>query len=327
MKRITCVFLIVLLPVLGQTASALESFDVSSFSTDLSIGYRSDELKWSVAGNRAGSNPNILSELSWEDVKSLELSAQNKLVFDRVPYLERQSQLLVDLSIGKILSGDVRDSDYAADNRSNEWSRSDNQADEGFLFALSGSWGPCFEIEPVRGLTITPLVGYAFDMQALSMTDGEQVVSEPSLKPARFSDPPSVGPIPQLDSDYTAYWYGPWIGGRADFQLGDKLDLSLNLQYHIVEFFAQADWNLRSEFEHPVSFEHEADGRGIVCNLKAGYQFSPVLSLLVNLNIQEWSTDAGSDRTYLADGTVSTSKLNEVEWSSFALTSGIRYLF
>ena len=41
-----------------------------TFETEFvfSAGYRKDELDWNIAGNINGNNPNILSELTWEDL-------------------------------------------------------------------------------------------------------------------------------------------------------------------------------------------------------------------------------------------------------------------
>lgn len=309
-------------------SSALASEGVvEGAGVELTAGYRSDQLEWNISGDRGGNNPNILSELVWKDLETFQLCSKGWIEIDKIPYLGKKSTFLANLSIGKILDGDVRDSDYADDNRTNEWSRSVNRADSGFVIDISGAWGPRIEIEQIKGLVLTPVVGYGFNMQALSMTDGVQVVSEPSITPSRFDSPHPIGPIAGLDSSYTAYWYGPWLGLNATYQFNNKIDLTVGFEYHIVELFAQADWNLRPEFYHPVSFEHEADGTGIVWNLKGEYSVDDRWSVLLSGQIQSWKTESGIDRTYLADGTVGLSRLNGVEWESYELVSGIQYRF
>ena len=47
----------------------------------LSAGYRQDDLDWSIAGNDNGENPNILSELTWEDVESYQVKLQGSAVW------------------------------------------------------------------------------------------------------------------------------------------------------------------------------------------------------------------------------------------------------
>ncbi|MEJ2724057.1 MAG: hypothetical protein P8175_05315, partial [Deltaproteobacteria bacterium] len=50
-------------------------------------------------------------------------------------------------------------------------------------------------------------------------------------------------------------------------------------------------------------------------------------SVSLTANYQDWSTDAGLDRLYYADGTVSETRLNEVNWKSYAVLAGITYRF
>jgi hypothetical protein len=168
-------------------------------------------------------------------------------------------------------------------------------------------------------------------MQALSMTSGQQTFSDNAVRTTFFGPdaelPPEVGPIPGLDSTYTAYWYGPWLGMQADYAFNEKISLTTGLQVHFVEFYAQADWNLRSRFAHPVSFEHEAEGTGVVWNFKGFYRLNEQWSALLNANIQNWEADDGTDRTFFSDGGVGRSQLNEVKWESYALMTGVQYRF
>jgi len=318
---------IVVFIVTSSSALASENFAIRGSGIDITAGYRSDQLEWNISGDRGGNNPNILSKLNWKDIETFQLRSNGWIESESIPYIKKKTVFLASLSIGKILDGDVRDSDYADDNRTDEWSRSVNKADSGFVIDLSGAWGPQFEIEKIKGLVLTPVVGYGFNMQALSMTDGVQVVSEPSLTPSRFDSPHPRGPISGLDSSYTAYWYGPWLGLNALYEFNDKIDLSVGFEYHMVELFAQADWNLRPEFDHPVSFEHEADGIGIVWTFQSEYRVDDRWSVMLSGRIQNWETESGTDRTYLADGTVGLSRLNGVEWESYELLSGLQYRF
>lgn len=305
---------------------AFDAIKIESSGVDMGFGYRSDQLDWSISGDISGENPNILSELSWDNIEIFQLQATGWLELGGLPFLKRNSLVFASLSFGKILSGDVQDSDYSADDRNNEWSRSVNDSDKGLTIDLSGAFGPTFKWDQL-GFTVTPLLGYSFNMQDLSMTNGQQVVSEPVLRPEGTFLPPDIGPLPNLDSDYTAYWYGPWLGINVDYQMSEKFKLTVGAEYHWIEYFAQADWNLRSDFIHPVSFEHEARGTGLVWNIKGQYTLSEKWSWLFSGNIQNWEAGSGSDRTYFADGTVGLSRLNQVHWDSYALTTGMQYRF
>ena len=51
---------------------------ISRMSIDLGVkaGYRVDQLDWNIAGNNAGTDPNILSELSWKDLEIWQVQAE-----------------------------------------------------------------------------------------------------------------------------------------------------------------------------------------------------------------------------------------------------------
>ncbi|MDX2481560.1 MAG: hypothetical protein QNK24_14645 [Desulfuromusa sp.] len=312
-------------------AWSFDAIEIKSSRLDIGFGYRSDDLDWSISGDIDGNNLDILSELSWEDLKVFQCQATGWLELGELPFLKRNSIVLANVSFGKIFAGDVQDSDYAEDDRNSEWSRSVNDADQGMTADLSAAFGPIFELNKLSGIKVTPLIGYGFNMQDLSMTGGEQTISDREIRRYFFGAgselPPAIGKFSDLDSSYTAYWYGPWLGANIDYQANEKFKISLGIEYHWVEYFAQADWNLRTIFEHPVSFEHDASGTGIVWNIKGLYLLNEKWSWLFSGNIQHWETGSGSDRTFFADGSVGKTRLNQVNWDSYALTTGVQYRF
>jgi len=327
----TFLITVVLFSFSSQSVLALDAVTIESAGLDMGFGYRSDQLDWNISGDINGANPNILSELSWEDIKIFQIQATGWLELGELPFLKRNSLILANIAFGKILGGDVQDSDYAADGRTFEWSRSVNDSDKGLTVDLAGAVGPIFEVNLFEGLSITPLIGYGFNMQDFSMTNGEQTVSNPFYRWWFFGSdaemPPPLGSIAHLDSNYTAYWYGPWLGANIDYQANQEIKITIGAEYHWIEYFAQADWNLRSDFSHPVSFEQETTGTGIVWNIKGQYSLNKNWSWLLDGKIQDWETESGTDRTYFADGTVGLSRLNQVNWSSYSLTTGVQYRF
>jgi len=298
--------------------SACDSICLDSVAGDIGLGYRIDQLDWNIAGDTSGGNPNILSELTWDDLEILQLQLAGQLELNEIPYLKKNLQVQANISFGKIWSGTAQDSDYGGYNRAAESARSASDADKGMTFDLSGAVGPIFEFEKLPGFRVIPLIGYGFNMQALTMTDGEQI--------SLVEGNPST-PIPGLDSSYTVYWYGPWLGANVEYTFRNKLTLATGLEYHWVEFFAQADWNLRTDFEHPVSFEHEASGSGVVWNIDGSYPLSNQWEWLFSATVQDWNASDGTDRTFFADGSVAKTRLNQVNWDSFAVMTRLRYQF
>ncbi len=296
----------------------------------VSIGYRVDQLDWSIAGNSAGGNPNVLSALTWRDIESVQLQLTGRQVFNASPWTEADPIIQTRIAYGTVISGSNQDSDYAGDNRTLEWSRSVNSADKGYTFDISGAVGARFD-KVANRFSMIPLLGYSFHIQDLSITDGYQAFSDDVIHdtyfPTATEHPPAVGPISGLDSSYTAYWYGPWIGLTVETEPLSRWKIALTGEYHWVEYFAEANWNLRTDLAQPISFEHDARGTGQVWSLESEYVFTDRWSLLLSGNLQSWQTDPGSDTTYRADGARGGTRLNEVSWDSFALMSGLRYRF
>lgn len=312
MKRwLTVVLLTGILSIFSLTGD-LKAFEVEG-DLGLIAGYRVDDLDWTIAGNLNGTNPNIVSELTWNDLESYQLKLGGKGIIERVLYLRGSAAL------GWVLSGEVQDSDYLGDNRTQEFSRSMNSADDGTLFDATFAFGYPFRLASDR-LRLVPIVGFSYSEQNLTMKDGVQVISEPPQ-----GQP--LGPFEGLDSTYDTKWYGPWVGVDLSLKASDKIILFAGVEYHWADYKAEANWNLRTDLAHPISFEHEADGTGFLITAGGDYVFTRPWSLGLELSYQDWSTDAGIDRQFNADGTIAATRLNEVNWESLAIMLRLTYRF
>jgi len=297
-------------------------------ATDVSFmaGYRQDSLDWSIGG---GGVPNVLSELSWRDLTSYQLRGDVTSVTARNYYFRGS------VSYGWVQSGQNRDSDYAGNNRTLEFSRSVNGVDGSKVIDYKGGFGKSFSFGDRGQHYYVPLiVGYAYHSQELKMKDGRQVVS--NLANAQVLDPtitglPALGHIQGLNSSYDAIWSGPWLGFDLALDLQQKGTVTFRLEHHIFDYSAKANWNLRDDFRHPVSFEHDASGQGQV--LELGWKGRPNhqdWQWGVNLSWRHWSTNSGTDTTYVTyyydPGSMSyvyctpycvgKARLNGVNWSS-----------
>jgi len=172
------------------------------------------------------------------------------------------------------------------------------------------------------------LAGWSYHEQNLELSDGRQTVSDPDLADrVTDKDPWPVGSIPGLDSSYDTQWWGPWLGTDLSWRLGEKISLCGSFAWHFVEYEAEADWNLRSDLDHPVSFRHQADGRGLTLDLGLQYQLSAAWLLDLSYAYQDWSTDDGDSWTHAAAGGSSRTRLNEVNWRSQSVMLGLGYRF
>ncbi len=285
---------------------------------NLDVGYRHDNLDWNIGSEFYGQYVNVLSELTWKDLEIYQARLGGELLTDQHIYLRGYG------GYGGIFAGSNQDSDYAGSNRTLEFSRSNNSSKDGHVSDLSIGVG--YRFRPVAGrLAITPLIGYSRDQQALKMTNGNQTISDPTAYPGDPADLPPLGPFGGLNSSYTATWSGFWAGVDVSLNLGKKLTAAATFEYHLANYNGKANWNLRNDFAHPVSFSHDAEGDGIVLSGGIQYAATSTLSAGVEVSYQRWSTGDGIDRTIWADGSSGDTTLNEVNWTSHALMFKLIY--
>lgn len=319
-----------LLPLFSAAAAAQTALSVAVES-----GYRLDELNWNIAGwnvndpsdatrQRSGEYVNVLSELSWSDVQIAQIGASFEVQDDRI-YLRGRA------FYGEVLDGDNRDSDYDYDNRQGEFSRSDNGV-FGDTLDAGISLGYRFDIDwgDSPAIHVMPVVGAAIHQQNFGMNDGYQTLYVPyaerlSHPQAGVPDSSVVGPdfLAGLNSSYDAEWRTSWLGLDVWQAITPRLNLKLNVEFHRGDYAAKADWNLRQDLAHPVSFAHWADGQGVVVGTGGRYALSKQLFLSFGVKYGEWDTDPGMDRVYFNDGSTVDTPLNEVNWRSVAFNLGL----
>lgn len=284
--------------------------------------------------------PNVLSELSWDDVFIAQVRGNAKLLID-LPSSAFSPYMRVTLAYGSIYNGENQDSDYAGNNRSLEFSRSNNNGDQGNV--LDASFGLGLQFVKKKAQTgpifrISPLLGYSYHQQNLRMTDGFQTLSRPDL----FPDVQPLGPFAGLHSTYETEWRGPWLGIDVSLETKKKHIFKASFEHHWATYDAEANWNLRSAFQHPKSFTHKATGKGIIASLGWEFPLRPKWSINANLNYQKWKTQPGTDTIFLSaagiqevfddtgvllsDGII-RQPLNRVNWESQALSLGFQYRF
>jgi hypothetical protein len=305
---------LLLFPILSFSF-LLDSARAADIKTDISLstGYRVDNLRWNIAGSIYGSNPNILSELTWSDLQTLQATLGGRLLVNGWFYVRGS------FGYGWTFSGDNVDSDFLGKNRTQEYSRSSNSADGGTVLDAAIGAGYQFSFLSDR-LRLAPLVGYSYSAQNLAVNDGMQVIATPGWTPP-------AGPIQGLNSAYDASWLGPWLGIDLSVEITRRLTLFGSFEYHWATYDAEGNLNLRNDLAHPKSFGQDADGKGYLIALSAEYLLAGSWSLNMSLNYQQWSTDPGHDHLYYANGSVAETRLNEVKWDSYAVMLGIVYRF
>jgi hypothetical protein len=277
---------------------------------DYSLGtdYRRARMDWNIAGSLVGTGPNVLSELSWKDLDIAQISgAAQVTVSDRLVLLGR-------IAYGMVVNGRVRDSDYNGDNRTLEYLRSDSKGDGnigdgsigfGYRFRLFAAVKPA--------VYLAPMAGYSLHLQYLKISDGRQII-------------PATGAIDNLDSNYNAEWSGPWLGMNVRLEADERTAVIVNAEYHRAYYYAEANWNLRDDLAHPVSFKHDARGFGFILSMAVSRVVTKHLDVLARMEAQNWETNAGVDTLYTINTTTkelqpTVTRLNAVHWRS--LSGGI----
>lgn len=276
------------------------------FEYSLWAGYRKDNLSWSIANGGV----NVASEVSWKKTVIAQLRAAGKL------NLGCDWLLRGIYTTGAVKSGSNRDSDYAGSDRTQEYSRSDNKTG-GAVRDISIGLGRkirLFDFSAGGMMQVVPLAGLSIHQQSLTMYDGVQTV-------------PAHGAIYGLHNTYDTQWKGSWLGLDALLELGGNISLISTVEYHWVDYSAEANWNLRTDLAHPVSFRHVAQGYGTLLSLGASYRFNRNFLMNASYEHQKWNTYMGYDQTNFSYGATNYYTLNPVNWDSTAFSLGAVYQF
>ncbi len=278
---------------------------------DFSLGARTDDFNWSIAGTENGTNPNILSELTWNNIKS----TQANFGFDLIS--ESGITLQTRVSYASIDDGRVTDSDFLGDNGTFEFSRSAAESDNDDMIDISLSLGKEIVVTNTQATTVTPLAGVSYHSEDFRITDGVQVID-------RFGGTAGQ-PLVGLDSSYNAEWWSAFLGFQIDHRR-QRWETYGRMEYHNVEYEAEGNWNLRDDLAHPVSFRHDADGSGPLYQIGARYFFNPRWAFHASFTKWKWDAKNGTDRTYFSDGSSASTRLNTAQWKSEALMLGISFV-
>jgi Protochlamydia outer membrane protein len=305
--------LILALGLMGLAAftSPVEAWDEWDWSgceteADLGVGYRRDNLKWTIAGPNGF--PNILSSLDWKGLGICQIVGTARVVTQNHIYARAKADY------GVIVSGKNIDSDYLGNDRTFEISRTKNDAGKGEVYDLTAGVGYQFSFF-CDSLKIAPLVGYSHNEQHLRQYHGNQVIG------FVFSG----GRFPGLHSNYRAKWQGPWIGVDASYDIDCSWNLYGSLEYHWAHYHGTGHWNLNTAFIRDFK-QTSQDASGGLVTIGATYLICDGWTLGIELNYIAMKVHHGRDRVYFDFGTFG-SKLNSVKWHSASYLATVGYKF
>ncbi|MCB1657067.1 MAG: hypothetical protein H6997_03475 [Moraxellaceae bacterium] len=272
------------------------SFDVL---VEAGIRFRQDQIDWNI-----GNLPtDILSELDYKDIK---ISQPVFAVSVLGPYNIVVKGQYAD---GDINTGLVYDYDYNG-SRSDIYLLSKNSL-KGNVTDLNLQISKGFFL---NNLSLSVDLGWSEYKQKLNSFDGFQLI-------------PNYGAFNGLDNHYDVMWQGKFLGTTLGFDITKKWYVDLGLRYHFFEYKAVADWNLRKEFAHPLSFEHLINAEAWEGSLAVLYKFNKYYALKLFYNNLLAKGENGTDLTYFNNNSVGTYFLNEVNWQSKQYGVGLSYKF
>ena len=290
---------------------------IDSFAISPYVERAESKLIWSIANSSSPfASPNILSELTYENIKQegsgLQLSYLK--VVDDVWAFKVEG----DYSSSSIKSGDSQDSDYLFDDRQGEFSRSyadieDDGAERRSLeLGVKTRW---FKSDS-EGHYVSVMLGYQQQSIDITVTNGEQIIPEELNGEI----------IEGLNTTYNSEFSSKFLAVSTEHAFAWGV-IGLRYEKHDVDFTAEADWNLRTDFQHPVSFEHEGDGEGRVLTLGYVYKFDFNLDVFFDITHREYEIIDGDDVTFFSDGGVGHTRLNRLVYKSNNARLGIRVVF
>ncbi|MCD2426200.1 hypothetical protein LQ567_25670 [Niabella pedocola] len=270
-------FIIPCIPAFSQAPLQQKRLYIS-FAPLLSV----ENFRWSIAGNEQGTNPDILSELNFTGLKRTGFFMQGCYQMSKRLGLEATATMQYGYS------GRVTDIDYAGNNRSRvvTFLKFRSRKNNGYDYRLQGHYqllqGGVVSVAARAGYFISK-AGYR--MQGRSAAD--------------------------IKGIYNVQWQGPLLGVDAKMTLPQHWEVraAISGQYHT--YYAEADWRLRSDFKHPLSFVHRAKGGGINGQLGLHYQLNAQVGLQLKGFLQQWQTGTGSDQLYMADDRQVSTRMNE----------------
>lgn len=280
---------------------------------DFSAGDRKDEVNFNFAGDMDGKNPNVQSELKWTDLKIYEVRLNGKSDINDKSFVEGS------VGYGWIHSGHNQDSDYATDNRTGMFSRSENNAGNGHV--VDGSIGYGYYIDKRKNSKTAFVTGYSVNKQALRITDGDQTYSD------FYYQSQPIGPFSGLNSTFDTRWHGPYIGLSFEKQASKKIKILTRFEYHFTKYHAEGNWNLSSAYAHPKSIEQSASGYGTVFSVGSEYQMDKEWALKAKINFSRFKSKDGLHKAFVANGTSAETRLNEANWDSRAINLSVTKKF
>ena len=287
---------------IARPVEAQESDRSNNLKFELSTGYSTENLEWSIAGkNTYGEPVNILSELKWKKLGGIYLNLSGEW------YVWKDLFVRGNFSKTFIASGSVTDTDFGKHDRRDTLFHDKFTSNKGGLGAYGAAAG--YKIHFLKKHSIATFAGYGSDSQSLYiLRDNGNVQGD-------------------LKSTYQTRWNGFFTGIDIRISIHKNLAAKAQITYHQLSYSATADWNLIEDFKHPVSFKHRAKGYGFATDAGLEYFISKRMSATLTTTYSSWTTGKGTDTLYRTNGDVAITQLNRVQRNNLIFSAGFQITF
>jgi outer membrane protein assembly factor BamA len=280
---------------------AIAQTDSLKWSIKPTVGFQQSNFDWSIAGNAAGTSPNILSELIWQDVKGLGFGLDVGYKIIKNLTIKTSSQYYT------ISSAEATDTDYADDNRESAFYHDVLNAGKGHLFKTNLQLS--YQILRIDQLSINPTIGAAYRQHEFYLLES-------------LSNPNTAG----LKSTYKTAYTGIDLGTEFIFST-KSFEIGVEVLAGFYKYSAKANWNLIPDFEKPVSFIHKANSFSLAGNLNLAVPLNQSLKLELNYKMNRINTHSGVDRAFYVNQPAEETLFNGATFNTNALLLGLNFNF
>jgi hypothetical protein len=155
-------------------------------------------------------------------------------------------------------------------------------------------WAPAGAFLLAGLSSVTPMLGLARQESELRSRQGRQVLWDSDhARRVGIAGSVPLGEFAGLDSSYQPVWESVWVGLDGEFRPSERLSLRGGVKQHWFRYQAEADWNLRDDLAHPVSFRHQGDGTGWQAEVGADWLVVPGHKLTLNVSGSRFTLQDG----------------------------------
>ncbi len=252
-------------------------------------GYRQDNIKWKTqAGCDPNGNTQSVGTLQWKKLQGMDYGINTETtLYDRY-------KIILDIGFANFFSGKMTDSNYlAAFGSGNPAHNSINGT--GFTFSPNIAFG--FNMKPCKSIDLIPQIGFIYDHLRLNgkTTTGNALNSLSN----------------------TLQFSSPYIGIDSKTRFNKRWSMTASAAFNLAYYQGNGNWKFQGN-RTSNTMTQGGNGIGLKGQIGAKYIVVPSVSIGGEANISWTRITNGNDTRHFADGTRIKTKLNNLDWTSFA---------